>query len=333
MTTIQDVAGDLGLSAMTVSRALNGHPDVKEETRHRVITRARELNYRPNRWARSLVTQRSNVIGVVIPSVTNIFFNEIVGGVQEVLEEQGYSLILCASSGDQERERREVDNLVGSRAEGLVVTSCFYDDDPSLFAGLQEEGVPCVLIDRTFSSFDGPSVAADDEVVGRLAAEHLIELGHRRIAQIKGLPFSTGEGRSKGFLEGARAAGVNVPEKYTAPGGFDIEAGYRGMQQLLQLEPRPTAVFGPSDLVALGAVRACRDAGLLVPGDISVIGAGCVEHDYLPDPFMTTLRWDRGEMGRDAGRMLLKLIAGETLPNKHIVKKPTVVVHRSTALL
>jgi DNA-binding LacI/PurR family transcriptional regulator len=115
------VAGDLGLSAMTVSRALNGHPDVKEETRRRVIARATELNYRPNRWARSLVTQRSRIVGAVIPKITYSFFGEIIGGLQDVLEQEGYSLILSNSSEDPERERREIDMLVGSRAEGLVV--------------------------------------------------------------------------------------------------------------------------------------------------------------------------------------------------------------------
>lgn len=333
MTTIQDVAGDLGLSAMTVSRALNDHPDVKEETRRRVITRARELNYRPNRWARSLVTQRSQIVGAVIPTVTHAFFSAVIGGVQAVLEEEGYTLILCHSSGDPERERREIDMLVGSRVEGLMVASVFPHDDPSLFRGLQEEGVPFVLIDRVFDGFRAPSVSADDVAVGRLAVEHLMELGHRRIAHIKGEPLSTGEGRLKGFLAGARGAGLEPPPEYIVEGGFDVESGRRGMRRLLELDQRPTGVFGPSDPAAMGAIQVCREAGLRVPGDVSVVGVGAVEYDYLPEPFMTTIKWGRREMGMEAGRLLLQLIEGENPRQRSLVKTPSLIVQRSTAML
>lgn len=333
MTTIQDVAGDLGLSAMTVSRALNGHPDVKEETRRRVISRAQELNYRPNRWARSLVTQRSHIIGVVIPRINFAFFSEVVGAVQETVEQQGYSLILCNSSEDPDRERREIDMLVGSRAEGLIVASVWPYRDPSLFRGLQEEGVPFVLIDRIFEGFSAHSVVADDVMVGRLAAEHLIELGHRRIAHIKVESVSSGVGRLKGFLEGAKAAGVEVRDEYVVEGGFDVQGGMRGMRRLLALNPRPTAVFGPSDPAAMGAIRVCRDEGLRVPADMSIVGAGAIEYDYLPEPFLTTLRWDRRAMGIEAGQMLLSQINGEGSPKQAIFRRPSLVVHRSTAML
>jgi DNA-binding LacI/PurR family transcriptional regulator len=332
MTTIQDVAGDLGLSAMTVSRALNGHPDVKEETRRRVIARAGELNYRPNRWARSLVTQRSRMVGAVIPKITYSFFGEIIGGLETVLEEQGYSLILSNSAEDPERERREIDMLVGSRAEGLVVASVIPHDDPSFFQGLQDEGVPIVFIDRTFAGLESSSATTDDYRVGALAAEHLIGLGHRRMAHIKGAPVSTAEQRRQGFLDTLKAAGIDVAPRYIVEGGgFDVEAGAVGMNQLLQLDPRPTAVFGPSDPASMGAVQAARQAGLRVPEDISVIGAGAIEHDYLPEPFMTTLRWDRRAMGEKAGHMLVRLMAGEDLSHEAVVMPPTLVVRRSTA--
>ncbi len=331
MTTIQDVAGDLGLSAMTISRALNGHPDVKEETRQRIITRARELNYRPNRMARSLVTQRSQIVGAVIPTVTHAFFSEVIGQVAVALDEKGYTMILCHSSGDPERERREIDMLVGSRVEGPMVASVFPHDDPSLFQGLQDEGVPFVLLDRTFDGFSAPSVSADDFSVGRLAAQHLISLGHRKIAHIKGDPLSTGERRWKGFLAGARDAGVDVPDHYVVEGGFDVEGGMRGMNRLLQLDERPTGVFGPSDPSAMGAIRACRETGLIVPADISIVGVGAIEYDYLPDPFMTTLGWDRRTMGVEAADMLLQLIEGKTPSVQSIVRKPRLIVQRSTA--
>lgn len=331
MTTIQDVADDLGLSAMTVSRALNGHPDVKEETRERVVTRAGEMNYRPNRWARSLVTQRSQVIGAVIPTVDHPFFSEVIGEVAATLEEKGYTLILCQSSGDPERERRAVDMLVGSRADGLVVASVCHHDDPSLFESLSDEEVPVVLLDRTFDGLNLPSISTDDFVVGRLAAEHLISLGHRKIAHIKGDPLSTGVRRWRGFMAGAADAGVDVPDEYVVEGGYDAAGGARGMNSLLQLKDRPTGVFGPSDRSAMGAIRACRDAGLIVPADVSIVGVGATEYDYLPDPFLTTLDWDRRAMGKEAAEMLLQVITGTSVPVQTVVREPRLLIRRSTA--
>ena len=283
MTTIQDVAAGFGLSAMTVSRALNGHPDVKEETRRRVITRANELNYRPNRWARSLVTQHSRIVGAVIPKVTHSFFGEIIGGLHTILEDHGYWLILCSSSANPERERREIDMLVGSRAEGLVIASAFPHHDPAYLRSLQKEGVPLVLIDRIFEGFEACAARTDDYLVGSIAAEHLISLGHRRLAHILGPEVSTAEERRRGFLETAKAAGIPVPSAYLAAGGwFEVGAGIKGMGDLLKMDPRPTGVFGPSDPAATGAVLAARQAGLRVPEDISVIGAGAIEHDFQP---------------------------------------------------
>ncbi len=331
MTTIQDIATDLGLSAMTISRALNGHPDVKDETRTRIEQRARELNYRPNRWARSLVTRRSHIIGVVIPDFSHTFFSEIVSGIQEAVERRGYTLILCNSAGDENRETREINMLIGSRADGLIVASSFERGDSTLFRGLQSEGVPFVLIDRNFDDMTGPFVGVDDETAGRLAAEHLLELGHRRLALIPGPHLSTSERRARGFLTAAAKAGVNVDPRYILGGSFSYEGGETAMSQMLRLDPRPTAVFAANDPAAMGAIRACRQAGLIVPNDISIMGAGGVEFEYLPEPFLTTTDWSRREIGLRAGEMVLEVIEGAGSVPEAVSLSPRLVVRRSTA--
>lgn len=331
MVTIQDIAADLGLSAMTVSRALNDHPDVKAETRRRVEERARELNYRPNRWARSLVTQRSHVIGVVIPDITHTFFADIMGGVQEMIEAEGYTLMLCHSGGSVARERREIDMLMGSRADGLIVASTFDADEPELFADLHRQGVPFVLVDRFFDALDCARVHADDRLVGELAARHVLELGHRRVAFLKGPPVSPSIQRLEGFREALAAAGVEPPPEYLRQAGFGFDEGYREMRELLRLSARPTAVCAVNDPAALGALRACQEAGLDVPSDISITGAGAIEPSYLPFPFLTTTIWPRDEVGRQAAGLLLDLIAGRTPERQDIVVKPHLVERLSTA--
>ncbi len=331
MTTIQDIATDLGLSAMTISRALNGHPDVKEETRKRIEKRARELNYRPNRWARSLVTRRSQIIGVVIPDFSHTFFAEIVSGIQEAVERRGYTLILCNSAADSVREAREINMLIGSRADGLIVASSFETGNSSFFQGLLEEGVPFVLIDRNFDDMRRPFVGVDDEAAGRLAAEHLLELGHRRLALIAGPHLSTAERRARGFLKAVEGAGVIVGGDLIAGDSFSFEGGEAAMKGLLQHDPRPTAVFAANDPAAMGAIRACREAGVRVPDDISIMGAGGVEFDYLPEPFLTTTDWSRREIGQRAGEMLLSVIEERDASPAAIALPPRLVVRRSTA--
>jgi len=331
MVTIQDIAADLNLSTMTVSRALSGHPDVRDATRQRVEQRARELNYRPNRWARSLVTRKSNMIGVVIPEVSHVFFAEIMDGVQDRIEQAGYTVILCNSRGKPEEEKREIDMLVGSRADGLVVASSYLAAEPSLFADLQHEGVPFVLIDRYFPDLECPRVRTDDVLSARLAIDHLIELGHRRIGMIRGRKVSPAIFREQGFRDAMQAAGIPVDEQYIIEGDFTVEAGYAGGQALMELNQPPTAIMGINDPCAMGVIQAVRAAGLSVPNDVSVVGVGSIESDYLPQPFLTTASWSRQQMGRVAGDMVLALIEEREPETRDAVVEPVLMVRNSTA--
>lgn len=331
MTTIQDIAAELGLSAMTVSRALNGHPDVKDETRARVEERARELNYRPNRFARGLVSRQSKLIGVVIPEISHTFFSEITGGIQEAIEPDGYTLILCNSAGSPERERREVDMLVGGRVDGLIAASTFPQDDPELYAGLAEEGVPFVLIDRYFPALESARVHGDDDATIRLCVEHLANLGHRDIGFIRGPDVSTSSLRLAGFRESLRALGLRENPDWIVPGGFTVDAGREAGLQLLQRPSRPTAICAVNDPCALGLAQSARRLGLKVPQDLSITGVGKIEPDYLPEQYLTTTEWSRAEIGATAGRTLLAMIGGGSpadLPD--VMLSPKLVIGRST---
>jgi DNA-binding LacI/PurR family transcriptional regulator len=332
--TIVDIARKLGVSAMTVSRALTGSSEVSENTRQRVLRCARELNYRPHVWARSLVTRKSSIVGIVIPDIAHSYFAEITRGVEEVLERAGYDLLLCHSSMDPRRESSEIDTLIGSRAAGLIVASEQAEREPGVFVELRNNHIPFVLVDRFFPGRDFAAVRVDDAAVGRLATEHLIELGHRAIAHIQGQRLSPGSLRYRGYLAALRKHGIAVDKRFVARGAFNIESGRTAMAQLLELSPRPTAVFAANDPMAIGAVYACRDAGLRVPQDVSIVGAGNIEGVHHPNPFLTTVDWPRIDLGRAAAELLLQLIAGpEQKKVTNQVLAPTLLNRQSTAEL
>jgi LacI family transcriptional regulator len=330
-TTIHDIGRTLGLSAMTVSRALNGHPEVKNETRQRVLSQAAKLNYRPNRWARSLVTSRSHMIGIVIPDLSHGFFAEIIHGVQETIEPAGYNLMLCHSAADTVREQKEIEMLLGSRVDGLLIASNRSEDSPGPLAELLRHGVPFVLLDRFFPDLDCVRVRSDDFETGRLAVEHLISLGHRDIAHIGGPEVSTSRLRRDGYAAALKAYGIPSRSEWMAAGDFTVPGGYEAARRLLARRRRPTALFAANDPSAIGAIHACRNVGLDVPGDISIVGAGCIENSFYPTPFLTTIDWPRRELGAEAGRILVKLVAGGPQPDRlDIIYRPSLLVRKST---
>lgn len=330
-STLDDIGRELGLSAMTVSRALNGHPNVHEDTREKVLRLAKRLNYRPNRWARSLATRRSRIIGVVVPDISHAYFSEIIRAVQDTIEPRGYDLMLCHTHADTARESAAVNMLLGSRVEGLLVASSLESHDDTAYETLQRERVPLVLLDRYFPKLDIPHVRTDDALVARLATCHLLELGHRRIAHIRGPNVTTGCLRAEAFRSVMSDAGIAVEETWLCPAKFDFESGYRAMRHLLSGSVRPTAVFAGNDPSAFGALQACRDAGLSVPGDISLVGAGSIEGAYYPNPFLTTVDWSRQEMGIAGTNMLLAMMEERVPDSTGYVAEPHLIIRQSTA--
>ena len=318
---------------MTVSRALNGKGDVSKEMRKKVIECAATLGYRPNRWARSLVTRRSLMIGVVVPEIAHSFFAEIISGIEEVLEKAGYDILLCHSRSDPARERAEIQALFEGQVDGLIVAPEQPQSDPAPFVDLQKRKIPFVLVDRFFPGWEFSTVRLDDTAAGCMATEFLIRLGHRRIAHISGPDVSTGSLRRKGFLKALRKHGLAAAKELIVRANFGIDEGRDAMRKLLQLKSRPTAVFAANDPQALGAIYACRDAGFRVPEDISIVGAGNIEGVYHPNPFLTTIDWPRQELGRVAARILLhRLEKGDPNLSESHVFPPKLLIRHSTAL-
>jgi LacI family transcriptional regulator len=316
---------------MTVSRALNGKDEVSKEMRQRVVNCAQSIGYRPNRWARSLVTQRSLMIGVVIPEIAHSFFADVISGIEDVLDKSGYDILLCHSRCDPARERAEIMALMESQIDGLIVAPVQPERSPEPFVELAARKTPFVLVDRFFPGHEFSSVRLDDLAAGYTATGFLIELGHRRIGHISGPSLSPGTLRRRGFLKALRKHGLSDPCKdWIVPAEFDFEGGRRAMQELLEKHPQLTAVFAGNDPQAIGAINACREAGLRVPEDVSIIGAGNIEGLYHPYPFLTTIDWPPKELGQVAAQFLLNTINKKSTQPQIQIFTPKLVVRHST---
>ncbi len=331
--TIIDIAAKLGLSPMTVSRSLNSRQEVNEATRKRVLECAAAMGYHPNRWAQSLVKRRSMIVGVVIPDIAHSFFAEITTGVEEVLEKSGYDMLLCHSRARAERETSEIGMLSSSRVDGLIVGSTQGMYSPGILEELRLRETPFVLVDRYFPAYNFASVRTDDITVGRIATKYLVELGHRKIGYIGGPNLSPAQLRRRGFFATVREAGIELERAWLRRGDFEIDGGYAAMKAILQARRRPTAVFAANDPTAIGAVYACREAGLEIPAEMSIIGAGNIEGPHHPNPYLTTVDWPRAELGRTAARLLLDAIQ-EPSPEKLSAVKifaPQLLARQTTA--
>lgn len=330
--TVIDIARGLGISAMTVSRALSGKGHVSEKTKTVVQEAAARMGYRPNRMARSLVTRRSGLIGLLIPDISHSFWAEITRGVQEVIERQGYNLLLCSSNRDPAAEVREAEALLSAHVDGLLVASEQPEECFQYFEGLLAQRVNLVLIDRYFDKLSCAHVGTDDFAAGRLATEHLIRLGHHAIAHVCGASIRPARLRKEGYLAALREHGIRPNSVWVAPGGFRLAESREAAKFLMRLRERPTAIVAGNDHSAFGVIRGCREAGFRVPEDISVVGVGNVEGDQHPNPFLTTVDWDRLEMGREAARLLLASIEGRPAPAPpQVAFPPAVLIRQSTA--
>jgi len=313
--TLKDVARSLGVSMMTVSRALSGDTShVGEKLRERVRKAAAELGYRPNRWARSLVTRQSGLIGLIVPDISHTFFAEITRGVQDVVEPLGYNLLLCSTHRDPATEIREADALLSAHVDGLLIASDQPEDSAQYYRKLWERGAKFVLIDRFFDKLACPHVSTDDFLAGKLVTEHLIQLGHRAIAHVRGPGIRPARKRFEGYCAALEEHRIRIRKEWVANGNFRVADSREAARFLMCLHERPTAIVAGNDTSAFGVIRGCREAGLRVPEDVSVTGVGNVEGDDHPNPFLTTVHWDRLEMGREAARILVAALRDQSPP-------------------
>jgi LacI family transcriptional regulator len=330
-TTMKRIAAELGVSITTVSKVLNHHADIGTETRARVLAKVEELGYRPNAVARSLTLRRTHTLGVVIPDLMHSFFVEIVAGLEAAVSARGYGLLLCSSSENPLKERSELEMLRARQVDGIVLASA-HPSNTDVLERITATGGALVMIDRDdYPRLPCHRVLTDDEEVGRLAAGHLIDRGRRAIAHIAGPPIVHAKRREAGYRETLSARGVLLRPELVAPGGFMEVDGYRAMRQLLEVRPPIDAVFAANDPAAIGAMKAIWEAGLRVPEDIAIVGAGDIAHGDLLRVPLTTVSWSKEALGRQAAELLLDQIGPHPVgPFRRVVLTPRLVVRASS---
>ncbi len=330
---MKDIARDLGVSVVTVSKVLRNHSDIGEQTRQRVLKRIKDLNYQPNFAARALVTGRTYTVGLVVPDLVHPFFAQVAKGLSSALRKRGYSLILASSEEDPELEAEEIGRLLARRLDAMVIASA--QRTVEIFRRIEEQKTPYVLVDRQFAGLPANFVGVDDEAVGELATEHLIAVGCRRIAHIRGPQVSTAFGRLEGYKRALARHNLgplahHVPD--ATVGDDDSEArGREAMRQLMKLSPRPDGVFCYNDPAAMGAMNAILDAGARIPEDIAVIGCGNVHYDASLRVPLSSIDQQSAAIGERAAKMAMSLIESKTASRpKSVILEPKLVVRAST---
>ena len=329
--TLSDIAKDLNISIVTVSKVLRNKGRISARTRSRVLKRAKELDYRPNWVARSLVTRRTYTIGLLLPDFTHPFFADIAKTIAETVRPRGYHVIISYFEEDPDLERVEADSLLARRVDGLILASSQSPERLELFEELRSRKMPLVLIDRPIEGVRASFVGVDNEAVGKLATTHLIERGCRRIAHLRGPKIGLAAKRLNGYTASLKKNRLSAPPGYVVDAGFQDHSGYQAMKKLLAAGPQPDGVFCYNDPVAIGAMKALREAGLRVPEDVAVVGAGNVHYsDALAVP-LTTIDQKTREIGARAAELLLEQIGSKRAvrPEKILIV-PELVVRKST---
>ena len=329
---LKDIARDLGVSVVTVSKVLRGNADIGDATRKRVLKRMKELNYQPNMMARGLASGRTYTVGLVVPDLVHPFFGEFAKSLGGVLRTNNRGLLLASSEEDPEIERQEIRTLLNRGVDVLIIASC--QANLRNFYALGDVQTPYLLFDRNFPHLAAHFVGSDDVLVGEMATNHLIEIGRKRIAHIGGKNSSPSFDRLRGYRKALGAAGLPVAESLIVSRDRVEEAGdsvgFQAMQELLKLKPKPDAVFCYNDLTALGAIDATLKAGLRVPEDIAFVGCGNLRYaNYLRVP-LSSIDHDTTALGQAAGQLVMDLSAKPEQEPKTIFVPSRLVARESS---
>ena len=331
--TLRDVARVAGVHPGTVSRALNPQTRglVNERTARRVLEAAKELGYRPNPIARGLRTNRSNTIGVLVPDLMNPLFAAVVRGIEDGLREGGYTPLIANTDNDAERERIAYEAMSARQVDGFIAATARRDH--WLLADQVRTGVKVVLVNRRVDSDALPAVTGDDLAGIKLAVEHLVSLGHRRIAHLAGSQaLYTGWSRHRGFLDAMEACGLELdPDLIVFSEAFTEREGARCCAELLASRRDFTAIVAGNDLLALGCYDAFERHGLRCPDDMSVVGYNDMPFVDRFRPPLTTVRVPHYELGATAAQLMLEQLRSPDPPPRQLLLAPELVVRGSTA--
>jgi LacI family transcriptional regulator len=329
--TIKDVARKAGVSISTVSRVINDSKPVTDEIKQKVLDVIKETGYVPNPLARSLVTKKSQLIGVIIPEVSDSFVSEIVNGIEEVAKMYDYDILLANTYSDKEQELKSINLLRAKQVEGIVMMSWLIDEEHIDF--IKNSQIPATYISKTARGFDVYSVSISNTKATYDMTKYLIDKGHKKIGYIMTSKDTTVMEKERyiGYEKAMNEANLKIYDELVRSGDTEYEGGYKSMNEILNTNNIPDAVFVTGDESAIGAINAIFDAGYRVPEDISVAGFNDVKLASIYRPKLTTVHQPLYDMGAVAIRMVIKMINGEVLDEKK-VELPYRIVERESVI-
>lgn len=311
--TIKDIARELGVSPSTVSRALKDHPDISPDTKKAVNELAEKLNYQPNTVALSLRQSKTNTIGVIIPEIVHYFFSTVISGIEDVAYSAGYNVIVTQSNESYQRETSDLKALFNSRVDGMLISVSRETTNYEHLENIFSKGVPMVFFDRAADTIETSKVIVDDFGGAKEAVSHLIDQGCKRIAHLMSTKtLKIGQKRMEGYKEALKDEGQKIIEDYIieCPEGTK-EQGKSAMNALLKMKQKPDAVFASSDMLALGAMLAIKEAGLKIPDDVAVVGFSNWQFSEFVEPGLTTVDQPGFAMGQEAAKLLIRQIEAD----------------------
>lgn len=332
-STIHDIARKLNITASTVSRALNDHPRISESTKKAVQKTAQKLNYQPNHIAAALRSGKSNIIGVIVPTVDRSFFSSVVRGIEEIANNSKYNVMICQSYDDPEKEMAAVEALLSARVDGIIASYAKETRSFEHFLKAKERGIPVILFDRSNDELELSHVVVDDYLGAYKATEHLIQQGCRRIGHFTNTrPISIFKERLRGYKEALLAYGLSYDPTLVVESNLQLEDGRTSMLRLLQRKEIPDGIFSASAYGILGALQVLTEKGYKVPHDVALVGFSNEPYTSFTEPSLSTVEQHSLRMGNAAAEIFLEEVSDEYkqfIPQK-IVLKPELIIRQSS---
>ena len=330
--TIKDIAKALGISPSTVSRALKDHPDISPKTRRAVKELAEKLHYEPNAIALSLRSRSSKTIGVIIPEIVHYFFSSVISGIEEIAYQEGFTVVICQSNEDYEKERNIIHTLMSKRVDGILVSVSKTTTNFDHFLELQESKIPVVFYDRVLNIPNSDRVIVDDYNGAYKAVEHLIKMGCRRIAHLAtSQELLIGRNRKNGYLQALKDNNIETDEEIILRCDTDKHA-IKCIPYILSLQKKVDGIFAVNDLTAITAMSIIKRSGYKIPEDIAVVGFSNSVYSSMTDPPLTTIEQQGTELGRKAISLLLDRIKTEDVIDTRVEQIRTDLIVRGSSL-
>jgi len=329
--TLKDVAREAGVSITVASRGLGSYGYVSRESREKVLRAAKKIGYQPDQIAKSLKTQQTYTIGLLISDITNIWFTTMVRAIEDVAEQNGYNLILCNTDENQEKETRYLKVLYGKKIDGLIIAAT--GEKSPYLKKLIRGGLPVILIDRKLKGFHTTQVTVDNEFGACEAVKHLINLGHKRIGVINGHPRTTpGKERFEGYKKALAENNISLDPALVKYGDFRIEKARKASQELIKMKNPPTAIFVANNVMVMGTYQVLKENNVRIPEEMAIVGFDDPEWASLMEPSLTTIGQPSHSMGTMACQVLLQRIRKnerKRLQDEEIVLRPKLIIRKS----